>query len=59
MVKYIVEFYKGKDVEVEMNIGLCGIKVMIDLGKFGKILVICVDFDVLFIIEDIGLFFVL
>ncbi len=27
MAKYIAEFYKGKDVEVETNVGPRGIKV--------------------------------
>jgi hypothetical protein len=30
--KYIAEFYKGKDVEVETNVGPRGIKVTIDSG---------------------------
>ncbi|EUY56621.1 hypothetical protein O508_02518 [Staphylococcus aureus M0413] len=38
--KYIAEFYKGKDVEVETNVGPRGIKVTIDSGKPGKTLAI-------------------
>lgn len=55
--KYIAEFYKGKDVEVETNIGPRGIKVTIDSGKPGKTLAIRADFDALPITEDTGLSF--
>lgn len=53
--KYIAEFYKGKDVEVETNVGPRGIKVTIDSGKPGKTLAIRADFDALPITEDTGL----
>ncbi len=55
--KYIAEFYKGKDVEVETNVGPRGIKVTIDSGKPGKTLAIRADFDALPITEDTGLSF--
>lgn len=49
MVKYIVDFYKEMDCDVWMYVGGNGVVVMIDIGKLGKIFVICVDFDVFFI----------
>ncbi|UOB20198.1 M20 family metallopeptidase [Macrococcus armenti] len=53
--QYIADFYKGKDVKVETNIGERGIKVTIDSGKPGKTLAIRADFDALPITEDTGL----
>ncbi|MBM6506174.1 MULTISPECIES: M20 family metallopeptidase [Staphylococcus] len=53
--KYIADFYKGKDVQVETNFGGRGIKVTIDSGKPGKTLAIRADFDALPITEDTGL----
>ncbi|UBH12818.1 M20 family metallopeptidase [Macrococcus armenti] len=53
--QYIADFYKGKDVKVETNIGEHGIKVTIDSGKPGKTLAIRADFDALPITEDTGL----
>ncbi|RXK17882.1 M20 family metallopeptidase [Macrococcus sp. DPC7161] len=53
--QYIADFYKGKDVQVETNIGERGIKVTIDSGKPGKTLAIRADFDALPIQEDTGL----
>ncbi|MFC6292575.1 amidohydrolase [Macrococcus epidermidis] len=53
--QYIADFYKGKDVKVETNIGERGIKVTIDSGKTGKTLAIRADFDALPITEDTGL----
>ncbi|MFI9031506.1 M20 family metallopeptidase [Staphylococcus pasteuri] len=53
--KYIADFYKGKDVQVETNFGGRGIKVTIDSGKPGKTLAIRADFNALPITEDTGL----
>ncbi|MFF5914980.1 M20 family metallopeptidase [Staphylococcus pasteuri] len=53
--KYIADFYKGKDVQVETNFDGRGIKVTIDSGKPGKTLAIRADFDALPITEDTGL----
>ncbi|WP_414052990.1 M20 family metallopeptidase [Macrococcus animalis] len=53
--KYIEEFYKNKDVQIETNIGERGIKVTIDSGKPGKTLAIRADFDALPIEEATGL----
>ncbi|GGB08831.1 amidohydrolase [Macrococcus hajekii] len=53
--KYIADFYKDKDVQVDTNIGERGIKVTIDSGKPGKTLAIRADFDALPIEEDTGL----
>lgn len=53
--KYIADFYKGKDVQVETNFGGRGIKVTIDSGKPGKTLAIRADFDALPITENTGL----
>ncbi|KMR26949.1 hypothetical protein EV34_14945, partial [Staphylococcus aureus] len=49
--------YKGKDVEVEANVGPRGIKVTNDSGKPGKRLAIRAAFDALPITEDSGLSF--
>lgn len=53
--KYIADFYKGKDVKVETNVGNHGVKVTIDSGKPGKTLALRADFDALPIEEDTGL----
>ncbi|UXR71625.1 M20 family metallopeptidase [Staphylococcus sp. IVB6238] len=53
--KYIADFYKGKDCQVETNIGPNGLKVTIDSGKPGKTIAIRADFDALPIQEDTGL----
>ena len=50
--KYIADFYKGKDVQVETNFGGRGIKVTIDSGKPGKTWAFRADFDALPITED-------
>jgi amidohydrolase len=55
--KYIEDFYKDKDCEVETNIGPNGLKVTIDSGKPGKTIAIRADFDALPIQEDTGLEF--
>ena len=38
--KYIADFYKDKDCEVETNVGPNGVKVTIDSGKPGKTIAI-------------------
>lgn len=55
--KYIEDFYKDKDCEVETNVGPNGLKVTIDSGKPGKTIAIRADFDALPIQEDTGLEF--
>ncbi|MEB7745526.1 M20 family metallopeptidase [Staphylococcus equorum] len=55
--KYIEDFYKDKDCEVETNVGPNGLKVTIDSGKPGKTIAIRADFDTLPIQEDTGLEF--
>jgi len=55
--KYIEEFYRNKDCDVETNIGPNGLKVTIDSGKPGKTIAIRADFDALPIEEDTGLSF--
>ena len=51
--KYIADFYKGKDVEVETNVGNgYGIIVTIKGGKPGKTIGLRADFDALPIIEE-------
>ena len=53
--KYIADFYKDKDCEVETNVGPNGVKVTIDSGKPGKTIAIRADFDALPIQEATGL----
>ncbi|WP_323703675.1 M20 family metallopeptidase [Mammaliicoccus sp. Dog046] len=53
--KYIADFYKDKDCEVETNVGQRGIKVTIDSGRPGKTIAIRADFDALPIKEETGL----
>ena len=53
--KYIADFYKDKDCEVETNVGPNGAKVTIDSGKPGKTIAIRADFDALPIQEATGL----
>ncbi|MHD0398505.1 amidohydrolase [Staphylococcus simulans] len=53
--KYIADFYKDKDCEVETNVGDNGVKVTIDSGKPGKTIAIRADFDALPIEEATGL----
>lgn len=53
--KYIADFYKDKDVDVQTNVGNHGVKVTIDSGKPGKTLAIRADFDALPIEEATGL----
>ncbi|TDM02253.1 amidohydrolase [Macrococcus carouselicus] len=53
--QYIVDFYKGKEVQVVTDVGDRGVKVIIDSGKPGKTLAIRADFDALPIQEDTGL----
>ena len=53
--KYIADFYKDKDCEVETNVGPNGVKVTIDSGKPGKTIAIRADFDALPIKEATGL----
>lgn len=55
--KYIADFYKDKDVDVQTNVGNHGVKVTIDSGKPGKTLAIRADFDALPIEEATGLLF--
>src|SRR6185437_13826723 len=54
--KYIIDFYKGKDVEVQSNVGNgYGIIVTIKGGKPGKTIGLRADFDALPILEETGL----
>ena len=54
--QYIVDFYKGKDVEVHSNVGNgYGIVVTIKGGKPGKNIGLRADFDALPITEETGL----
>ena len=51
--QYIVDFYKGKDVEVQTNVGNgYGIIVTIKGGKQGKTIGLRADFDALPIVEE-------
>ncbi|MBU8879936.1 amidohydrolase [Bacillus sp. FJAT-29790] len=51
--EYIVDFYKGKDVEVQTNVGNgYGIIVTIKGGKPGKTIGLRADFDALPIVEE-------
>ena len=53
--QYIIDFYKGKDVEVQSNVGNgYGIVVTIKGGKPGKTIGIRADFDALPIVEETG-----
>ncbi|WP_066310533.1 M20 family metallopeptidase [Bacillus sp. FJAT-29814] len=54
--QYILDFYKGKDVEVQSNVGNgYGIVVTIRGGKPGKTIALRADFDALPIFEETGL----
>ena len=54
--QYIIDFYQGKDVEVQSNVGNgYGIVVTIKGGKPGKTIGIRADFDALPIVEETGL----
>ena len=51
--QYIVDFYKGKDVEVQSNVGNgYGVVVTIKGGKPGKTIGLRADFDALPIVEE-------
>src|SRR3954447_15377354 len=51
--QYIIDFYKGKDVEVQSNVGNgYGIIVTIKGGKPGKTIGLRADFDALPIVEE-------
>ncbi|RHW40362.1 amidohydrolase [Neobacillus notoginsengisoli] len=51
--QYIVDFYEGKDVEVQRNVGNgYGIIVTIKGGKAGKTIALRADFDALPIVEE-------
>lgn len=51
--QYIVDFYKGKDVDVQRNVGNgYGIIVTIKGGKPGKTIALRADFDALPILEE-------
>ncbi|MHC0038732.1 amidohydrolase [Pseudoneobacillus sp. C159] len=51
--QYIADFYKGKDVEVQRNVGNgYGLIVIIQGGKPGKTLALRADFDALPILEE-------
>lgn len=51
--QYIVDFYKGKEVEVQTNVGNgFGIIVTINGGKVGKTIGLRADFDALPIVEE-------
>lgn len=51
--QYIIDFYKGKDVEVQTNVGNgYGIIVTIKGGKTGKTIGLRADFDALPIVEE-------
>ncbi len=54
--QYILDFYKGKDVEIQSNVGNGhGIIVTIKGGKPGKTIALRADFDALPILEETGL----
>ena len=51
--QYIIDFYKGKDVEIQTNVGNgYGIIVTIKGGKPGKTIGFRADFDALPIVEE-------
>src|SRR5690606_39521893 len=51
--QYILDFYKGKDVEIQSNVGNgYGIVVTIKGGKAGKNIGLRADFDALPIVEE-------
>src|SRR3954447_18645792 len=51
--QYIIDFYKGKDVEIQTNVGNgYGIIVTIKGGKLGKTIGLRADFDALPIVEE-------
>lgn len=55
-VQYILDFYKGKEVEIQSNVGNGhGIIVTIKGGKPGKTIGLRADFDALPIVEETGL----
>ncbi|WP_059171669.1 amidohydrolase [Bacillus sp. FJAT-27445] len=54
--QYILDFYKGKDVEIQSKVGNGnGIIVTIKGGKSGKTIGLRADFDALPIVEETGL----
>jgi amidohydrolase len=54
--QYILDFYNGKDVEVQSSVGNgYGIIVTINRGKPGKTIALRADFDALPILEETGL----
>lgn len=54
--QYILDFYKGKDVDIQSNVGNGhGIIVTIKGGKTGKTIALRADFDALPILEETGL----
>src|SRR5699024_1781280 len=55
--RYIADFYKDKDAEVETGVGGNGVKVTVDTGKPGRTLALRADFDALPIFEETDLDF--
>lgn len=55
--EYIKDFYKGKPVTIESEIGSYGILVTINEGKSDEVLALRADFDALPILEETGLDF--
>ncbi|QCJ42687.1 amidohydrolase [Bacillus sp. S3] len=54
--QYIIDFYQGKDVEIQTNVGNgFGIVVTINGGKPGKTIALRADFDALPILEETNL----
>lgn len=53
--RYIADFYRGKDVDVQTNVGGNGIIVTIKGGRPGKTIALRADFDALPIQEETGL----